>query len=151
MYAATERTAVHPPPPETPPRRPLDALVIGAGQAGLAVGYHLSRHGLRFLLVDAAPELGHSWRSRWDSLQLFTPAEYSGLPGMPFPAPRGTYPSKDQVASFLQGYAARFDLPVMLNTQVEHVDRSPATSSQEGGLFRVATSQGTLWARQVVV
>ncbi len=150
MCAAPGPTT-HGPAQDTPPPTPLDVLVIGAGQAGLAVGYHLSRHGLRFLLVDAAPELGHSWRSRWDSLQLFTPAEYSGLPGMPFPAPRGTYPSKDQVASFIKAYAARFDLPVMLNTQVQHVDRSPATPSQEGGLFRVATSQGTLWARQVVV
>ena len=150
MCAAPGPTT-HGPAQDTAPPTPLDVLVIGAGQAGLAVGYHLSRHGLRFLLVDAAPELGHSWRSRWDSLQLFTPAEYSGLPGMPFPAPPGTYPSKDQVASFLKAYAARFDLPVMLNTQVQHVDRSPATSSQEGGLFRVATSQGTLWARQVVV
>jgi putative flavoprotein involved in K+ transport len=148
---AAPGTTTHGPAQDTPPRTPLDALVIGAGQAGLAVGYHLSRHGLRFLLVDAAPELGESWRSRWDSLQLFTPAEYSGLPGMPFPAPSGTYPGKDQVASYLRAYAARFDLPVMLNTKVQHVDRSPASSSQEGGLFRVTTSQGTLWARQVVV
>jgi putative flavoprotein involved in K+ transport len=118
MYAATERTAVHPPPPETPPRRPLDALVIGAGQAGLAVGYHLARHGVRFLLVDAAPEIGHSWAGRWDSLRLFTPAEYSALPGMAFPAAPGTYPGKDQVADYLKAYAARFDLPVMPDTRV---------------------------------
>ena len=150
MCAAPGPTT-HGPAQDTPPATPLDVLVIGAGQAGLAVGYHLSRHGLRFLLVDAAPELGHSWRSRWDSLRLFTPTEYSGLPGLPFPAPPGTYPSKDQVASFLKAYAARFDLPVMLNTQVQHVDRSPASSSQEGGFFRVTTSQGTLWSRQVVV
>jgi putative flavoprotein involved in K+ transport len=144
MYAATERTAVHPPPPETPPRRPLDALVIGAGQAGLAVGYHLARHGVRFLLVDAAPEIGHSWAGRWDSLRLFTPAEYSALPGMAFPAAPGTYPGKDQVADYLKAYAARFDLPVMPDTRVQHVD-------QQLGVFRVSTSQGTVWARQVIV
>jgi putative flavoprotein involved in K+ transport len=143
MYAAADPTA-HRPAPTTPPRTPLDALVIGAGQAGLAVGYHLDRQGMRFLLVDAAPEIGHSWATRWDSLRLFTPAEYSALPGMAFPAAPGTYPGKDQVAGYLKAYAARFDLPVMPDTRVQHVD-------EQEGLFRVATSQGTLWARQVVV
>ena len=99
---------------------------------------------MRFLLVDAAPEIGHSWATRWDSLRLFTPAEYSSLPGMAFPAAPGTYPGKDQVAGYLKAYAARFDLPVMPNTRVRHLD-------QQEGLFRVATSQGTLWARQVIV
>ncbi|HEX3224442.1 MAG TPA: NAD(P)/FAD-dependent oxidoreductase [Nocardioides sp.] len=140
-----------PPPPTLrsaePSRTPLDALVIGAGQAGLAVGHHLARHRMRFLLVDAAPEIGHTWSTRWDSLRLFTPAEYDGLPGMAFPAAPGSYPTKGQVADYLKAYAARFDLPVMLNTRVEHVDR---TDTGEG-LFRVTTSQGTLWARQVVV
>ena len=143
MYAATDPTAHRP--AQTPaPRTPLDALVIGAGQAGLAVGYHLARRGLRFLLVDAAPEIGQSWATRWDSLRLFTPAEYSALPGMAFPAAPGTYPGKDQVAGYLKAYAARFDLPVMPDTRVQHVEK-------DGRLFRVATSQGTLWARQVVV
>jgi putative flavoprotein involved in K+ transport len=127
-----------------PPRSPLDVLVIGAGQAGLAVGHHVARRGLRFLLIDGAPGIGHGWRTRWDSLRLFTRAEYSALPGMPFPASPGSYPGKDQVADYLEEYAARFDLPVMLSTRVEHVARTD-------GLFRVVTSQGTLWARQVVV
>jgi putative flavoprotein involved in K+ transport len=121
-------------------------LVIGAGQAGLAVGYHLARQHVRFLLVDSGPEVGHSWRSRWDSLQLFTPAEYSALPGLAFPADRGTYPGKDQVADYLKTYADRFDLPVMPNTRVERLERR-----RPEGPFRVATDQGTLWARQVVV
>jgi putative flavoprotein involved in K+ transport len=122
-------------------------VVVGAGQAGLAAGYHLAQRGLRFVIVDSASELGHSWRVRWDSLRLFTPAQYDGLPGMPFPAAADTYPSKDEVADYVKAYAARFDLPVMLGTRVEHLDRDPAPD----GLFRVATSQGTLWARQVVV
>jgi putative flavoprotein involved in K+ transport len=129
-------------------RAPLDVLVVGAGQAGLAVGHHLARHGLRFLLVDAAPELGHSWRSRWDSLRLFTPAEYDGLPGMAFPSAPGSYPDKDQVADYLRAYAKRFDLPVLLDTRVQHVDRDEADPD---GPFRVETSRGTLRARQVVV
>lgn len=154
MYAATDPTT-HRPPHGTPPRTPLDALVIGAGQAGLAVGYHLARQGVQFLLVDAAPEIGHSWASRWDSLRLFTPAEFSALPGMPFPAAPGSYPGKDEVAGYLRAYAARFDLPVMPNTRVQRVDR-PDVEAGEGGhgdasLFRVVTSQGTLWARQVIV
>ena len=83
----------------------LDVIVIGAGQAGLATAYHLRRRGLRFLVVDAAHELGGSWRIRWDSLRLFTPAQYDGLPGMPFPAPADTHPTKDQVADYLTASA----------------------------------------------
>jgi putative flavoprotein involved in K+ transport len=124
---------------------PLDVLVIGAGQAGLAVGHHLARHGLRFLLADAAPQIGESWRGRWDSLRLFTPAEYDALPGLPFPAPPGTYPSKDDVADYLRSYAQHFDLPVLCGARVERLERLGDTG------FRVATSQGVLCARHVVV
>jgi putative flavoprotein involved in K+ transport len=146
MYAATD-PATPGPAAGTSPHTPLDAIIIGAGQAGLAVGFHLARWGLRFLLVDAAPEIGHSWVGRWDSLRLFTPAEYAALPGMVFPAHPGTYPDKDAVARYLKAYAGRFDLPVMLNTRVLRVDRT----EQQDSVFRVATSQGTLTARQVIV
>ena len=74
--------------------RPLDVLVIGGGQAGLALGYHLAATGLRFQIVDAGDRVGHAWRARWDSLQLFTPAQYANLPGLPFPAPPDTYPGR---------------------------------------------------------
>jgi putative flavoprotein involved in K+ transport len=122
----------------------LDIIVIGAGQAGLSVAWHLARQGRRFLVLDAASELGHAWRSRWDSLRLFTPAQYDGLPGMPFPAPADTYPTKDEVADYLAEYADRFELPVLLNTTVTSLE-------QEGDGFAVHTSQGTLRAQQVVV
>ena len=85
---------------------PLDVLVIGGGQAGLAMGYHLAQRGLHFQIVDAGAEVGHVWRSRWDSLRLFTPAQYDNLPGLPFPSSPDIYPGKDDVADYLQAYAA---------------------------------------------
>ena len=89
-----------------------------ASQAGLAIGYHLAQRGVRFVILDAGSEIGHVWRSRWDSLTLFTPGQYSSLPGMAFPSPKDTYPAKDDVAAYLQSYASAFDLPVRLNAKV---------------------------------
>ncbi|MDN5750072.1 MAG: FAD-dependent oxidoreductase [Pseudonocardia sp.] len=94
----------------------LDVAVIGGGQAGLAMAWHLRRHRLRFAVLDAAGEVGAAWRSRWDSLRLFTSARYDGLPGLPFPGAGDRYPTKDEVADYLRGYAAAFDLPVRLDT-----------------------------------
>jgi putative flavoprotein involved in K+ transport len=123
----------------------VDVLVIGAGQAGLAVGWHLREQGITsFLLLDAGSEVGHVWRSRWDSLRLFTPAEYDALPGMPFPAPAGTYPIKDEVADYLRGYAIAFELPVRLNTRVTRLTKT-------GDTFHADTSTGPVTARQVVI
>jgi putative flavoprotein involved in K+ transport len=123
----------------------VDVLVIGAGQAGLAVGWHLREQGITsFLLLDAGPEVGHMWRSRWDSLRLFTPAEYDALPGTPFPAPAGTYPTKDEVADYLRGYAAAFELPVRLNTRVTRLTKT-------GDTFHADTSTGPITAGQVVI
>jgi putative flavoprotein involved in K+ transport len=122
----------------------LDVIVIGAGQSGLAIGYHLAQQNARFVVLDRAAELGDSWRSRWDSLRLFSPAQYDGLPGMAFPAPADTYPSKDQVADYLASYATSFELPVQVDcavTRLEHL----------GDRFAAHTNQGTLQARQVVV
>jgi glycine/D-amino acid oxidase-like deaminating enzyme len=79
----------------------LDVIVIGAGQAGLAVTWHLAQRGLQFVVLEAADQLGSSWRGRWDSLRLFSPAQYDALPGMAFPAPADTYPGKEAVAEFL--------------------------------------------------
>jgi putative flavoprotein involved in K+ transport len=121
-----------------------DVVVIGASQAGLAMGYHLAQKGLTFVILDAGPEIGHLWRSRWDSLVLFTPAQYSGLPGMAFPAPEDTYPSKDDVVSYLQEYAATFDLPIRLNSKATLLTRG------DNG-YVVVTPQEPFEARQVVV
>ena len=122
----------------------FDVVVIGGSQAGLAIGYHLAQRGLRFVILDAGDEIGHVWRSRWDSLTLFTPAQYSGLPGMPFPSPKDTYPSKDDVASYLQAYASAFDLPVRLNAKVTSL-------TQRDGAYVVATADAELTTSQVVV
>ncbi|WP_313866003.1 NAD(P)/FAD-dependent oxidoreductase [Mycobacterium sp.] len=123
---------------------PLDVLVIGGGQAGLALGYHLAQTGLRFQIVDGGGRVGDAWRSRWESLRLFTPAQYANLPGLPFPAPSDTYPGKDDVADYLELYAKEFQLPVHSGLSVSSLTES------EGGYTAVAGAE-TLEARQVVV
>jgi putative flavoprotein involved in K+ transport len=87
-------------------------VVIGGGQSGLAVGYHLQRNRLPFVILDDKEKVGDVWRERWDSLRLFIPARYSGLPGMPFPGSPSVYPTRDQTADYLSAYAGRFELPV---------------------------------------
>lgn len=119
-------------------------IVIGGGQAGLTVGYELQQKGIDFLILDSAQQIGDSWRNRWDSLLLFTPARFNGLPGMPFPAPARAYITKDEVADFLQEYASFHDLPVRSNTRVTSV-----TSSENG--FAVETETHTYRSQNVVV
>ncbi|MGZ6131931.1 MAG: FAD-dependent oxidoreductase, partial [Myxococcaceae bacterium] len=102
----------------------VDVLVIGAGQAGLSVGYHLARRGVRnFLILDANGRVGDSWRQRWDSLRLFTPARYDGLDGLPFPAPPRYFPTKDEMADYLEAYARHFLLPVRNGVRVDGLSR----------------------------
>ena len=116
---------------DTPSARPgrierFETVVIGGGQAGLAVGHYLASDDADFVILDGASRVGDSWRRRWDSLRLFTPAAYSGLPGMPFTAPPGHLPDKDEVADYLTRYAERFDLPVRLDTQVRSLGHDGA-------------------------
>src|SRR3954465_6707254 len=89
----------------------VPTIVIGGGQAGLAVGYYLAKRGLPFVILDAHPRVGDAWRNRWDSLRLFSPARYSGLPGLRFPAPGGSLPSRQEMADYLVDYARHFQLP----------------------------------------
>lgn len=122
----------------------VDTVVIGGSQSGLAVGYHLMRAGRPFVILDEHDRVGDAWRGRWDSLRLFTTAKYDGLPGMPFPAPRRSYPTKDEVADYLEVYAERFDLRVLTGVRVEQVTR-------RGQLFDVAAGERTFTAENVVV
>lgn len=122
-----------------------DVLVVGAGQAGLGAAYWLKRStDLRVQVLDAPPEVGRSWASRWDSLELFTPRRFSGLPGLPFPAGPGNYPSKDEMAAYLTRYAARFALPVSSGRPVRSLHRTASG-------FEAITDEGAITADQVVV
>jgi putative flavoprotein involved in K+ transport len=122
----------------------LGTVIIGGAQAGLSTGYHLKKRGLPFVILDANERVGDSWRKRWDSMRLFTPAHYDGLAGMPFPGRGFRAPTKDEFADYLESYAARFELPVSSKAKVERLWR-------EGDRFVVDTGQGRLEADQVVV
>lgn len=119
-------------------------IVIGGGQAGLSVGYHLSRRGLPFIILEANERVGDSWRQRWDSLRLFSPARFDGLDGMRFPAPSHYFPTKDEMGDFLESYAKRFQLPVRTGTRVDGITR-------EGERFAVTARDERFFADNVVV
>jgi len=119
-------------------------IVIGGGQAGLATGYFLTQRGNSFTILDENKRTGEVWRSRWDNLRLFTPSKYNGLPGMPFPKPDFYFPTKDEVADYLEAYAGRFRLPVRSGVKVEALIRSA-----QG--YKLSTSAGGFQARNVIV
>jgi putative flavoprotein involved in K+ transport len=122
----------------------FDTIVIGGGQAGLSVGYQLTRLNRDFVILDENDQVGDAWRNRWDSLRLFTPASFCGLAGMPFEAPRWSFPTKDEMGDYLEAYAERFGLPVRTRVRVDGVSR-------QDGRFVVSAGDDRLEADNVVV
>ena len=125
----------------------FDVVVIGAGQAGLAAGYYLKQHGLDFVILDERTRVGDIWRSRWDSLRMFTPAKYDALPGMKFPLPWHQYPTAQQMADYLEAYVERMSLPVRTGVKVDGL--WPSNDSGDG--FVVTAGDRRFEAAQVVV
>jgi putative flavoprotein involved in K+ transport len=122
----------------------FETVIVGGGQAGLSVGYHLARRGRSFVILDRDERIGDSWRKRWDSLRLFTPAKYDGLDGMPFPATPLSFPTKDDMGDYLETYAARFELPVLTGVKVDGLARN-------GDRFVVSSGDRLFEADNVVV
>jgi putative flavoprotein involved in K+ transport len=114
-----------------------EVAVIGAGQAGLAMGYWLARHGRRFVIVEASDAVGAAWRTRWDSLRLFTPRRYDSLPGLEFPGEPDGYPSRDEVIAYLEEYAASFRLPIEYESRVRSLTASDGRFLLELGARRI--------------
>jgi putative flavoprotein involved in K+ transport len=121
-----------------------EVVVVGGGQAGLAIGYFLANQGRDFVILEAAAAPAAAWRERWDSLKLFTPVRYSSLPGLAFPGDPDSYPTRDEVVDYLTNYAQHFDLPVALGSRVRSIRGT-------GGAYRVETEDRSYAAEQVVV
>jgi putative flavoprotein involved in K+ transport len=122
----------------------LDALVIGAGQAGLAASYFLKRTGLHFAVLEAGSAPTGSWPQYYESLQLFSPTRYSSLPGYPFPSPPDRYPHRDEVCAYLQSYATRFQFPISFHQEVSSVQRV-------GSGFQVVTRTGVEYQTHTII
>ncbi len=105
-----------------------DYIIIGAGQSGLAIGYHLNKKGANYLIIDANSETGAPWLKRWDSLKLFTPSEFNSLPGMEFPYKKGHYANKYEVADYLKAYVFKFNMPIEFNHKITSLKK-------ENGVF----------------
>lgn len=122
----------------------VHTIVIGGGQAGLAVGYHLAKRGESFLILDANQRVGDAWRNRWDSLRLFSPARYVEMPGFSYPGPGDAFPTKDQIADHLEAYAKHFRLPVLSGSKVDRL-------AKEDGRFVIEAGGQSFEADNVVV
>lgn len=122
----------------------FETVIIGGGQAGLTAGYHLTKRGKSFVILDASERVGDAWRKRWDSLRLFTPARFSGLPGMPLPAPAWSFATKDELADHLERYAEHFELPVRIGVSVDGLTKV------DGG-FEISAGDRCFEAENVIV
>lgn len=121
-----------------------DFIIVGAAQAGLSMAYELKKLGLNYLVLDKEEEIGASWLNRWDSLELFTPTEFNHLQGLKFPAPKGHYPNKYEVADYFKAYADKFNIPVQLNTLVTKIYRNE-------GLFVLETKDKNFISHNIIV
>ncbi|GAA1264936.1 NAD(P)/FAD-dependent oxidoreductase [Sphaerisporangium rubeum] len=121
-----------------------EVIVVGGGQSGLVAGYYLKKAGIPFVILDEETRLGEAWRRRWDSLKLFTIAEYCALPGLRFPGNKNHFPGKDEMADYVEAYAREHDLPVHLGTKVTSLD-----PIEDG--YRLQTSRGVYEAPQVII
>jgi len=114
----------------------FETIIIGGGQAGLAVGYHLAQRDRSFAILEASERIGDSWRNRFDSLRLYSPARVDGLPGWSFPAHAHAYPTKDEMAAYLEAYAERFELPVITGVGVDSLRRDGDGYAVRAGAHR---------------
>jgi putative flavoprotein involved in K+ transport len=125
-------------------RKYIETVIVGGGQMGLTAGYHLAKRGRPFVILDANERVGDAWRKRWDSLRLFTPAVFSRLPGLPLDMPRWSFPTKDELADYLESYAAHFELTVRTGLEVGRLTKAD-------GRFVVSAGDESFEAENVIV
>jgi putative flavoprotein involved in K+ transport len=125
----------------------FDTVIIGGGQAGLAAGHELARRGLPFVILEGNPRIGDQWRSRWQSLRLYSPARFDSLPGMPFPALKSAYPSAKEMGDYLEAYADRDRMPILTGVHVDRLRRR----DDSGDGFVVEAGARRFEAGQVIV
>lgn len=123
---------------------PLDAIVVGAGPAGLAASRELGRRGIRHVVLERGEALGQSWRDAYDSLTLHTGKHMSALPGMGLGRRAPLFPPRDVFVDYLERYASRFQLPIITGREVTRAER-------EGAEWVVEAAGGTLRARWLVL
>ncbi len=124
--------------------RAHETVVIGGGQTGLAAGHHLARRGVDFVVLEANHRIGDLWRSRWESLRLYSPAKYDALPGVSFDGPGHRFPTAREMGDYLETYAEREELPVRTGVRATRI-------RADGDSYAVETSDGTIAARQVII
>ena len=122
----------------------FETVIVGGGQAGLAVGYHLKQRGQPFVVLEANDRIGDAWRGRWDSLRVFTPARFCGLPGWRFPAPAYSFPTKDEIGDYHEAYAAKFELPVETGVRIDRLSR-------QGDRYVLTSGRRRIEAERVIV